>query len=47
LSLRCREFAVTAGQAASFCKDGLERERTLLAFEIDAFSDVIAMLCSG
>jgi hypothetical protein len=51
----CRSYAesffgaVTARQAASFCKDGIERERTLelLDFEIGAFNDLIATLCSS
>jgi hypothetical protein len=51
----CRSYAknffeaVTARQAASFCKDGIDRERTLelLDFEIEAFNDLIAAVCSG
>jgi hypothetical protein len=50
----CRSYAtnffeaVTARQAASFCKDGLDRERSLewLDSEIEAFNDLIATLCS-
>jgi hypothetical protein len=49
----CRSYgknffeAVMARQAASFCKDGIDRERTLelLDFEIEAFNDLIAALC--
>jgi hypothetical protein len=50
----CRSYgtnffeAVTARQAASFCKEGSDRERILefLDFEIEAFNDLIATLCS-
>jgi hypothetical protein len=50
----CRSYAtnffeaVTARQAASFCKDGIDRQRLveLLDFEIDAFNDLIATRCS-
>jgi hypothetical protein len=50
----CRSYAtnffeaVTARQAASFCKDGIDRERILesLDFEIEAFNDLIATVCS-
>jgi hypothetical protein len=46
----CRSYAtnffeaVTARQAASFCKDGIDREQILetLDSEIDAFNDLIA-----
>jgi hypothetical protein len=40
--------AVTARQAASFCKDGIDRVRILelIDSEIDAFNDLIATLCS-
>jgi hypothetical protein len=40
--------AVTARQAASFCKDGIGWQRLLelLDFEIDAFNDLIATRCS-
>jgi hypothetical protein len=51
----CRSYAksffeaVTARQAASFCKVGIDRERTLelLEFEIGAFNELIAALCSS
>jgi hypothetical protein len=51
----CRSFgsnffdAVTTRQAASFCSDGVDRQRTLklLDAEIEAFSDLIATQCSG
>jgi hypothetical protein len=50
----CRSYAtnffetVTARQAASFCKNGIDRERTLksLDVEIEAFNDLIATVCS-
>jgi hypothetical protein len=50
----CRSYgtnffeAVSARQAASFCKDGLDRERILelLDTEIEAFNDLIATQCS-
>ena len=50
----CRSYAtnffqaVTVRQAASFCKDGIDRERILesLDFEIEAFNDLIARVCS-
>jgi len=50
----CRPYAtnfveaLTARQAASFCKDGIDRERILesLDFEIEAFNDLIATVCS-
>jgi hypothetical protein len=50
----CRSYAtnffeaVAVRQAASFCKDGNERQRLLelLDFEIDAFNDLIATRCS-
>jgi hypothetical protein len=50
----CRAYAtnffeaVTARQAASFCKDGIDRQRLveLLDFEIDAFNDLIATRCT-
>jgi hypothetical protein len=52
---RCRSYAsnffdaVTTRQAASFCRDGVDRQRTLklLDAEIEAFSDLIATQCSG
>jgi hypothetical protein len=51
----CRSYrsnffeAVTTRQAASICRDGAERSRTLelLDTEIEAFNDLIAMQCSG
>ena len=51
----CRSYgssffeAVTARQAASVCRDGVDRQRTLdlLDAEIDAFNDLIATQCSG
>ena len=51
----CRSYganffeAVTARQAASFCSDGIDRQRILelLDSEIDAFNDLIATQCSG
>jgi hypothetical protein len=41
--------AVTTRQAASFCRGGVDRQRTLelLDAEIDAFNDLIATQCSG
>jgi hypothetical protein len=50
----CRSYgtnfleAVTVRQAASFCRDGSDRERILesLDFEIEAFNDLIATRCS-
>jgi hypothetical protein len=41
--------AVTTRQAASFCRDSIDRQRTLelLDSEIDAFNDLIATQCSG
>lgn len=51
----CRSYrsnffeAVTTRQAASFCRDGTDRSRTLdlLDTEIEAFNDLIATQCSG
>jgi hypothetical protein len=51
----CRSYstnffeAVKARQAASFCRDGIDRERALelLDTEIDAFNDLIATRCSS
>ena len=51
----CRSYgsnffeAATMRQAASFCKDGVDRQRTLelLDAEIEAFNDLIATQCSG
>jgi hypothetical protein len=51
----CRSYetnffeAVTTRQAASFCRDSIDRERTLklLDAEIEAFNDLIATQCSG
>jgi hypothetical protein len=51
---KCRSYAtnffdaVTARQAASFCKNGIDRERILesLDSEIEAFNDLIATVCS-
>jgi hypothetical protein len=39
---------VTTRQAASFCTEGLDRERTLelLDSEINAFDDLIATQCN-
>jgi hypothetical protein len=50
----CRAYAtnffeaVTARQAACFCKDGIDRQRILesLDSEIEAFNDLIATVCS-
>jgi hypothetical protein len=41
--------AVTTRQAASFCREGIDRQRTLelLDFEIEAFNDLIATQCRG
>jgi hypothetical protein len=41
--------AVTTRQAASFCREGIDRQRTLelLDSEIEAFNDLIATQCSG
>jgi hypothetical protein len=41
--------AVTTREGASFCKDSIDRQRTLelLDAEIEAFNDVIATQCSG
>jgi hypothetical protein len=41
--------AATRRQAASFCRDGVDRRRTLelLDAEIEAFNDLIATQCSG
>ena len=41
--------AVTTRQAASFCRDGVDRQRTLelLDTEIEAFNDLIATQCAG
>ena len=41
--------AVMARHAASFCRDGIDRQRTLelLDGEIKAFNDLIAAQCSG
>jgi hypothetical protein len=41
--------AVTARQAASFCREGIDRQLVLqvLDSEIDAFNDLIAAHCSG
>ena len=40
---------VTTRQAASYCRDGADRRRTLelLDTEIEAFNDLIATRCSG
>jgi hypothetical protein len=40
---------VTTRQAASFCRHGIDRQRTLelLDAEIEAFNDLIATQCSG
>ena len=51
----CRSYgtnffeAVTTRQAASFCRDSIDRQGTLelLDAEIDAFNDLIATQCSG
>jgi hypothetical protein len=51
----CRSYrsnffeAVTTRQAASICRDGADRSRTLelLDTEIEAFNDLIATQCSG
>jgi hypothetical protein len=51
----CRSYgsnffeAVTTRQAASFCRDGIDRRRILelLDSEIDAFNDLIATQCGG
>ena len=51
----CRSYrsnffeAVTTRQAASICRDGADRRRTLdlLDTEIEAFNDLIATQCSG
>jgi len=51
----CRSYrsnffeAVTTRQAASFCRDGVDRQRTLelLDTEIEAFNDLIATQCSS
>ena len=51
----CRSYgtnffeAVTTRQAASFCRDSIDRQRTLelLDSEINAFNDLIARQCSG
>ena len=51
----CRSYgsnffeAVTTRQAATFCRDGVDRQRTLelLDTEIEAFNDLIAAQCSG
>jgi hypothetical protein len=51
----CRSYgsnffeAATMRQAASFCKDGVDRQRTLerLVAEIKAFNDLIAAQCTG
>ena len=41
--------ATLARHAASFCRDGIDRQRTLelLDAEIKAFNDLIAAQCSG
>ncbi len=41
--------AVMARHTASFCRDGIDRQRTLelLDAEIKAFNDLIAAQCSG
>jgi hypothetical protein len=41
--------AATMRQAASFCKDGVDRQRALelLDAEIEAFNDLIATQCTG
>jgi hypothetical protein len=51
----CRSYrtnffeAVTTRQAASFCREGIDRQRTLelLDFEIEAFNDLVGTQCSG
>jgi hypothetical protein len=51
----CRSYAtsffeaVTARQAASLCKDGIDRVRILelIDSEIEAFNDLIGRLCSS
>jgi hypothetical protein len=51
----CRSYAansfeaVTARQAASFCKDDIDRKRILelLDSEIEAFNNVMAASCNG
>jgi hypothetical protein len=51
----CRSYrtnffeAVTTRQAASLCREGIDRQRILdlLDFEIEAFNDLIATQCSG
>ena len=51
----CRSYrsnffeAVTTRQAASICRDGVDRSRTLelLDTEIEAFNDLIATQCSS
>jgi hypothetical protein len=51
----CRSYgssffeAATMRQAASFCKDGVDRQRTLelLDAEIETFNDLIATQCTG
>jgi hypothetical protein len=51
----CRSYrsnffeAVTTRRAASICRDGADRSRTLelLDTEIEAFNDLIATQCSG
>ena len=51
----CRSYgsnffeAATMRQAASLCKDGVDRQRTLerLDAEIEAFNDLIATQCTG
>ena len=51
----CRSYgsnffeAATMRQAASFCKDGVDRQRALelLDAEIEAFNDLIATQCTG
>jgi hypothetical protein len=53
--MSCRSYdanfveAVTARQAASACRSGIELQRTLewLDSEINAFNDLIAAYCSG
>jgi hypothetical protein len=51
----CRSYssnffeAVVARRAVSFCRDGVDRQRTLelLDSDIDALNDLIAAQCSG
>ena len=51
----CRSYgsnffeAATMRQAASFCKDGVDRQRTLelLDVEMNSFNDLIATQCAG